>query len=270
MHVVGAALDEDVADLLSGHQGRGGAPDIARLQAVTVCLFQVHRHLNVRHFDNQLLVQVDEAWNVRDCRADVLGLVAQYAEIRAEDADDDRLARTGQDFANALLQIGLHIAVEAGITLHHFLDPGVRLVVVGVPADADPVLPEIDADNLIRGEGLADMGAEVAYARNGAQLLAGAGRDAQHLGKRRVGGGDPVHQEVALLERWQQRVPEQRPNADPRERHDTDGDIGRARRSGGALQQGPVAALQPDDHRRFTPFEPRATQQEETERRRHR
>ena len=34
-------------------------------------------------------------------------------------------------------------------------------------------------------------------------------------GQRRAGNGDPVHQEVALLERRQQRVPEQRPNGDP-------------------------------------------------------
>jgi hypothetical protein len=60
----------------------------------------------------------------------------------------------------------------------------VRLVVVGFPADADPVLPEIDAGDLTAGEGLADMGAEVADAWNGAQFLARAGLDAQLLGKR--------------------------------------------------------------------------------------
>ena len=52
-------------------------------------------------------------------------LSLQNVEIRAEDADDDRLASPGQDLANALLQIGLHIAVEAGIALHHFLDLGI-------------------------------------------------------------------------------------------------------------------------------------------------
>ena len=171
------------------------------------------------------------------------------SEIRAEDADDDRLAGASQNLANALLQIGLHIPVEAGITLHHFLDPGMRLVVVGVPADADPVLAEIDADDLIGGEGLADMGAEVAYAWNGAQFLARAGRDAQHLGQRRVGRRDPVHQEIALLERRQQRVAKQRPDADPRERHDRDRDIGHARCPGHPFQQGRVMAQQPDDDR---------------------
>ena len=55
-----------VTDLGTGHQGCGGAPDIARLQAVTPCRFQVHRHLDVRHFDNQLLVQVDEAGDAHE------------------------------------------------------------------------------------------------------------------------------------------------------------------------------------------------------------
>src|SRR5882672_456479 len=122
VHVVGASINEDVADLLSGHQGRGGAPDIARLQPVTPRLLQVKGHLDVRHFDDQLLVQVDEARNIRDCRANFLRLVPKNTEIRAKDAHDDRLSRAGQDLANALLQIGLDIAVEAGITLHHFLD----------------------------------------------------------------------------------------------------------------------------------------------------
>src|SRR6267154_3183682 len=149
--------------------------DLAWLQTVALCFLQLHRHLNVRYFDHQLLVQVDEIRNVRECRADLLRLVPENVEIRAEDTDDDRLAGAGQDLANAFLQIRLHIAVEARITLHHFLDAGMRLVVIGVAADADPVLPEIDADDLIGGEGLTDMSAEVAYAWNGSQFLAGAG-----------------------------------------------------------------------------------------------
>src|SRR5262249_29832917 len=60
LHVVGAAAEEDVADLLSGHEGRGGTPDIAWLQTVALCFVQLHRHLNVRYFDYQLPVQVDE------------------------------------------------------------------------------------------------------------------------------------------------------------------------------------------------------------------
>ena len=56
----------------------------------------------------------------------------------------------------------------------------------------------------------------------------------------------------------------------PDERHDPDGDIGHARRPGGPFQQGRVMALQPDDDRRFTPFESRVAQQDQAERRRHR
>ena len=59
------------------------------------------------------------------------------------------------------------------------------------------------------------MGAEIAYARNGAQFLARTDRDAVHLGQRRVGGGNPVHQEVVFLERRQQLLAEQWVDQDP-------------------------------------------------------
>src|SRR6195256_5958474 len=107
LHVIGASADEDVADLGSGHQRRRGTPDITRLETVALRLVQLHRHLNVRHFDHQLLVQIDEVRNARERRANLLRLVPENIEIRAEDAYDDRLARSGQDLANALLQIGL-------------------------------------------------------------------------------------------------------------------------------------------------------------------
>ena len=47
-----------------------------------------------------------------------------------------------------------------------------RLVVVRLRIDADPVLAEVDAEHLVGQERLADMGAEVAHARDGAQFLA--------------------------------------------------------------------------------------------------
>ena len=71
------------------------------------------------------LCRLIEARDVRECRTDLLGLVPQDVEVRAEDADHDRLPRAGQDLANALLQVGLHVAVQAGIALHHLLDLGV-------------------------------------------------------------------------------------------------------------------------------------------------
>ena len=53
----------------------------------------------------------------------------------------------GQDLVDALVEIGLDIAVNAGIAVDHLLNGSDRLVVVDVGIDADPVLGEVDADH---------------------------------------------------------------------------------------------------------------------------
>ena len=155
-------------------------------------------------------MQIDEPVDPRERLPDLLRLVAQDVQIGAVDAHDDRLARSGQHLSDPLLQIGLHVAIEPGIAVDHLLDRGQRLVVVDRRIDADPVLGEVDAVHLVGDERLADVGAAVAHARDGPQLLTGRDRDPDHLRMRRAGLGHPVHQEVALLERRQQRLPEQR------------------------------------------------------------
>ena len=56
-----------------------------------------------------------------------------------------------------LLQVGLHIAVKPGVTVDHLLNLGHRLVIVDIGIDADPVLAEINTDDLVHDEGLPDV-----------------------------------------------------------------------------------------------------------------
>ena len=54
-----------------------------------------------------------------------------------------------EHLVDPLVQVGLHVAVQAGVAVDHLLDRGQRLVVVGLRVDADPVLGEVDADDLV-------------------------------------------------------------------------------------------------------------------------
>ena len=81
------------------------------------------------------------------------------------------------DLLDALAQVGLHVAVDARVALDRPLDGRERLVVVGLRADADPVLAEVDAVDLVGEQRLADVRAAVAHAGDLAQVLAGRDRD---------------------------------------------------------------------------------------------
>ena len=89
-----------------------------------------------------------------------------------------------------------------------------RLVVVGFRIDADPDLAGVDADDLIARYRASHVGADVAHAGQRSQFAADARGDAVRLGMRGAGRRGPVHQQLALLELRQQRLPEKRPYRD--------------------------------------------------------
>ena len=68
LHVVGLAVAEDVADLLTGHDRRRGPPDVARLDAVALGLGQVDVDLDLGHVDLELHVLLDDAVDVEQHR----------------------------------------------------------------------------------------------------------------------------------------------------------------------------------------------------------
>ena len=114
------------------------------------------------------------------------------------------VVRAGEHFADAFLEIGLHVAIHARIAVDRFRDLVERFIVRRRRIDADPVFAEIHADHFVHDEGLADVGAEVADAGDRTQLLAGLDRDAVHFRPRHAGFGEPVHEEVAFFEGGQQ------------------------------------------------------------------
>src|SRR5439155_19037140 len=157
----------------------------------------------------------------------------------------DRLLGAGQHLFDALLEIGLHVAIEPGVTVDQLLNFRQRLVVVDLGIDADPVLREIDAVWLIAGDGAPDVGAAVADPGNGNQLTTGLLRDPDHLRVGGAGSGHPVHQEIPLLEVRQQGLPEPRVHHHAGQHDDADRD---ERRTWGADDPGKqrfVRVLQP-------------------------
>ncbi len=134
----------------------------------------------------------------------------QDVEVRAVDADDQRGAGPGEDLLDPLAEIGQQVAVEAGIAVDDGLDLGHRGVVVDLGIEADPELGEVGADDLVGHLGPADVGAEVAHAGDGPQLLAGPLGDADHGLERRARLLHPVHQEIVLLEMGQELLAQER------------------------------------------------------------
>ena len=145
-------------------------------------------------------MQVHDAFDPLHRLSYLLGLGSKNFQVSTEDAHHDGLARTCQYLADSFLEVGLQIAVQPGIPLHHLVDGRDCLVVVCRRVDTDPVLAEVDAHHLIGGKGLTNVGPEVAHAGNGPKFLAGPRRDAHHLGVRGARVRDPVHQKVAFLE----------------------------------------------------------------------
>ena len=200
IHVVCPVGNVNVAGLFEGHQGGRRPPDVAGLEAMRERLVEIDLDVDLRDVLMEFHVQVDDAV---DSRQSILHLRSELLEdvhVVAIDSDDDGLGVSGQHLPDSLLQVGLHVAIEAGIAVHRLLNFRHRLVVVDRGIDADPILPEIDADHFIHDQGLPDVGTEVADARYAPQLFARLNGDPVHFRPGGTGLGQPVHQEVPLLE----------------------------------------------------------------------
>src|SRR5205085_4471728 len=177
LDVVGLAIPEDVPDLLAGDQGRRRTADVARLEAVLLSDRQVLLDEDLWHVHLLLLAHLRHTRSGLEHLLDLVGLGAQHAQVRTVDPHDHGLAGPGQYLLDALLEVGGDIPLQPRIAVDNLLDGGNRLVVVGVRIDRDPVLTGVHAHDLIGEERLADVGAEVPYARDRPELLAAPGHD---------------------------------------------------------------------------------------------
>ena len=157
-----------------------------------------------------------------------------------------------------------------GVAVDRLANRGDRLVVVRFRIDADPDLARIDADHLIARDGAADVCADVAHAGDRAQLFAHARGDAMCLGVGRAGRRRPVHEQVAFVQRGQERLSQERPHGSRTRNHDGGCDERRARLRDQPFKKRPVTVARADRDRRLAERARPAAQQHEAQRRRDR
>ena len=108
---------------------------------------------------------------------------AELGEVRSVDADRDLVAGPGKDLVDSFVQVRLDVAEHAGVAVGDRFDLLERRGVVGLRIDADPVLAELDAGDLLAEQRLADVGSEIADARDRPQVPARGEDDAVLLGQ---------------------------------------------------------------------------------------
>src|SRR5205823_5983793 len=91
-----------------------------------------------------------------------------------------------------------------------------------------PILGEIHTGYLLSLHGSPYMGAEAADPRDGSQLATDLGRDADDFIMGRARRGYPVHEEILLLERREQRLSEKWQHREADQHQATDGEERRA------------------------------------------
>src|SRR5581483_2061705 len=101
-------------------------------------------------------------------------------------------------------------------------DRRLRLGVVRGLVHRDPVLAEVDTGDLVREEGLADVGPDVADAGDRGDRALLGGDDTSLLRERRSRLRDDMAEKVALLELRDQRLAEERDDCRSRCKRDPD------------------------------------------------
>src|SRR5215211_9193269 len=243
VHVVGLATTKDVADFLAGDQ-RGRLPThVARLDAVVLRRGEVHLDLRVWKVLLEVGVGVDEAGDVLHLLRDLIRLGVKHVEVGAIDAHDDGFARARKHLLDPFSQVGLHVPIEPGVAVDRLLDGDQSIVIVDCGIDADPVLAEVHAVGLVGQESLSYVRSAVAHARDLPQVLTGPNRDSKLFRSRRAGLGQPVHEEVPLLEVRKQDRPERWRHHSAGKHNDDHGNDRGSRGADDARKASAVAAL---------------------------
>src|SRR4029077_12380113 len=118
---------------------------------------------------------------------DLVGFSAQGPQVFAVGAHDDGFLPAGEHLGDPLVQVRLHLAEQARVSVRDRVDAVEGGLVVRPGREADPDLPQVDAGHFLAEQRLTDVGANALYAGDGQQLTADPGRGAFHLRTGRAG-----------------------------------------------------------------------------------
>src|SRR5829696_3740093 len=145
-------------------------------------------------------MRVDEAGDVLHLLRDLISLGIKHIELGTIDAHNDGFAGARQDLPDPFSEVCLDVPIKPRVGIDRILDGGQSLVIVDLGIDADPVLAEVHTIGLVGQESLPNVRSAVAHARDLPQVLTGPNRDSKLFRSRSAGLGQPVHEEVPLLE----------------------------------------------------------------------
>ena len=181
LHIVRPVGNENVAGFFTGNQGGRRPAYIAWFDAISLSRSKVYLDFNLWYLLMEFHMQINQALNPLEGSPHLTRFFLEEVQLVAIDAHDNGFGGSGQHLPDSLFQIGQHVAKDAGVAVNRRLNFMYCLVIVDRRIDADPILAEMHTDHFIHDQGLSDVGTEVAYPRNGSQLLAGLNCDPVHL-----------------------------------------------------------------------------------------
>ena len=210
---------------------------------------QVDLDLQRRLQRNPLHGSICQAVNAGQQLLHLIGLGIEHLAVLAVHPNDKFGVGAVQRGSAALVEVGLHRAIQTRIAGDDLLHRGDGRVVIGGLIDADPDLGRVDVGDLIRLQGPPDPRADLADAGNGPQFGAGRRGDPGHRGP--CGAVRPVEgdQQVGLPQRRHQRGGQQRDHQRPGGDDDQRDHHRGPRPRHGAVAQPGVTPLQRPDRR---------------------
>src|SRR5574341_846893 len=166
IHIVRPLGNVEIADFFARHQRRGRPANISGFDAVLEGLGEIDLDFNLRYIFVKFHMQVYDALDLGQNIFDMMRSLLEDVQVVAIDAHDDGFGGPGKHLPDSLFQIGLHIAVDSRIAVYNLLNFVDRGIIVNLGVHADPIFPEVHADDLIHDQGLPDVRTEVSDPRD--------------------------------------------------------------------------------------------------------
>src|SRR3989304_150962 len=142
---------------------------------------EVHLNLYSWLLNWKVHLRIDDTVYPREDLPQLLRFSAKDIRVLAVEAHGNVLICLCEYVSDSLFRVGDHLTGESRGAVNHVPKGAHRIVIVGRGIDADPNLAGVDADDLVRGHGAANVPADVPDARDRLQFAGGRASDPAHL-----------------------------------------------------------------------------------------